>query len=509
MRFKGETVVFPEICDQVILSSTLFLIVFAPLAYGGVDGWALNLIRIVVLVMLGAWLLKSAYHRNFKFFHPPFTLAAGLFVVHILFQLAPLPAAWREFLAPVPRDHSILLPSNPDFSPPAQPSLWTNLSLYPTASLDGFLSLLTYLGLCGVLLNNFRERTRLRFLVMTLIAIGSFEAAYGLIEYWSGRRHIFWITKVVYLDDVTGTYVNHNHFAGLMELILPLAVGLLVERKTSHAAESSNRSATRMKVTNGSGFLKRAPLIGAVALMLVGLILSNSRGGLLSSLLSLLLLACFVLRKRGQGQTSFQIGIWVALLFGMVSVGLGREIISRFSYSIRDAPERLGVWKDSLKMVSDFPLWGTGLGTFRYVFPNYRSKIDFLIVNGVPRQATWNFAHNDFLQLLVECGIFGLLLALWALFSTFWHLFSPLNRYLNESYTTLEYSCVAGLLAIVFHSFVDFNLHIPANALIFCVLLCLAINLAHLEMPATRGNRGDAERCFWSGAQHNNRKQDD
>ena len=147
--------------------------------------------------------------------------------------------------------------------------------------------------------------------------------------------------------------------------------------------------------------------------MLISLVLSHSRGGLFSVGISLLLLVFFLLNQRRPPANRLTTLILATVL--LIMVFLSGELISRFSYSFRDAPERIGVWKDATKIAKDFPLWGTGLGTFKYVLPNYRQKVDILMVDGVPRQASWNFAHNDYLQLLVECGFLGLVLAGWAI----------------------------------------------------------------------------------------------
>jgi len=162
-------------------------------------------------------------------------------------------------------------------------------------------------------------------------------------------------------------------------------------------------------------------------------------------------------------------------LLACIGVIFSRQIATRFSYTVRDAPERIGLWKDGLKIVHDFRWFGTGMGTFKYVLPNYRSQLDFLDVNGVQRQAYWNFAHNDYLQLLIECGVLGFALALWAIYWTFEWLAEWRAQATSDAGNPWALSCLGGVIALLLHSLVDFNLHIPANALVFCILLSLAI----------------------------------
>jgi len=114
----------------------------------------------------------------------------------------------------------------------------------------------------------------------------------------------------------------------------------------------------------------------------------------------------------------------LALLAAIVAAVLAPRVLTRFSYAQRDAPERFELWQDSARIVRDYPLLGAGLGTYRDVFRNYRPQKDFFFVAGIPQPAAINYAHNDYLQLLTECGFVGFGLMTWALVVTLRHLFS-------------------------------------------------------------------------------------
>ncbi|MCI0624390.1 MAG: O-antigen ligase family protein [Acidobacteria bacterium] len=456
----------PDTCNRIVLSATLFLIVFSPLAYGGVDGWVVSLVRWVIGTMLLAWLARAASLREFKFHWPPFGTPAVLFFLLLVLQQLPMPFSWRAILSPEPLRHSILLPASPDFAVKATSSYWTQLTLHPAGTLQGTLDLLMCFTLCLILVNSLSSREEIQWAVVALMAVGGFEAVYGLIEFWSGRQGIFWFTKVHYREDVTGTYINHNHFAGLMAMLVPLTTGFLWLQTLKLEASGRNRS-LRWRV---------ALLVGVLTAMLLALVLSHSRGGLLSCAGALTWLLWMIWRKHVQhpGRRK-RLAVSVTVLVGLISLVLGREISSRFSFALRDAPERIGLWQDGLKIVPDFLWFGTGMGTFKYVFPNYRTQLDFLNVDGVPRQALWNFAHNDYLQLLIECGIIGFGLAVWGMSLTVGQFRQWQRSNGNAERHLLALSAFAGVLAILIHSLVDFNLHIPANALIFCTLASLAL----------------------------------
>ena len=182
----------------------------------------------------------------------------------------------------------------------------------------------------------------------------------------------------------------------------------------------------------------------------------------------------------------------LALLAAIMGVVLAPRILTRFSYAQRDAPERFELWQDSARIVRDYPLLGTGLGTYRDVLPNYRPQKDFFFVAGIPQPAAINYAHNDYLQLLTECGFVGFGLMAWALVATLRHLFSRFANHADWEVAAMGSSLLAGIVAFLLHSLVDFNMHIPANALMFCLLLSIALVLAqNVESDSATVDRGE------------------
>ncbi|MCX5713066.1 MAG: O-antigen ligase family protein [Candidatus Omnitrophica bacterium] len=126
---------------------------------------------------------------------------------------------------------------------------------------------------------------------------------------------------------------------------------------------------------------------------------------------------------------------------------------------------RWTIWADTLKMITDFPLFGTGLGTFKNIYPMYRT---------LSVQATVSYAHSDFIQLVSECGLLGLGLSVWFLAMFFKDVFSLwLNRH-NIFVKGITLGCLTGCLAILLHSFFDFSLQIPAIAFLFAIILALS-----------------------------------
>lgn len=468
-----------ERCERAILSITLFLIVFAPLAYGAVEPWA----RIVILLSIGLmaciWLWRRVLLGGARPSFPPFFLPAMLFLVLTVLQLVPLPRPVVEFLSPAER---------PLVTASGGSATWGRLTANAASTAAGALFLTASLTFCFILLNAFRHRSWVKLTLTVLLAVASFEALYGLVEYWSGRQHIFWYQKIYYLEEVTGTYINHNHFAGLVGPLLLVAIGVFVVRFArfvrggSYTFAEDGRSAWT-KVTATGRLLRRLPpslalLLGAIGLMAVALILSQSRGGLISCAIALALqVVLFWKMPRRPPEILQGLGV-LALLAVIAGIGLAPRILMRFSYAQRDAPERFELWQDSARIVRDYPLLGAGLGTFRDVLPNYRPQKDFFFVAGIPQPAAVNYAHNDYLQLLTECGFAGFGLMAWALVATLRHLLSRFANHEDWEIATLGSSLAAGISAFLLHSLVDFNMHIPANALMFSLLMTIALVLA-------------------------------
>jgi O-antigen ligase len=126
---------------------------------------------------------------------------------------------------------------------------------------------------------------------------------------------------------------------------------------------------------------------------------------------------------------------------------------------------RVTIDRDCLRMWRERPVVGWGLGTFPVVYPRFRSFYTSFFVNE---------AHNDYLQLLVETGLVGFAIALWFLVVTFRRAWAKLENWTETANGTLTVAALLGCVGILVHSFLDFNVQIPANAALFFVLCALA-----------------------------------
>ncbi len=274
-----------------------------------------------------------------------------------------------------------------------------------------------------------------RILIRTLVWLAAGQALLGVAQYLTGYRKILWYEKTRYLEDATGTYINHNHFAGLLVLALAPALGL---------------AAARLLGGKRSGVLYS----GIAVLLLLGLLFSRSRMGIAAGLAAFLFFGAYLWAKlpRRRGAPVMALIPLAALVYG-AWIGLG-PVAWRFAQTVERPDDRLTIWKDSWRLVEQRPLFGWGAGTFPAVYAAVRTE---------PSDLRWMEAHNDYLQLLCELGVVGV-----GLF--FGPLFLLVGRLARQAWRASglqgrgKAALAASLAAILLHEMVDFHLYIPANA---------------------------------------------
>jgi O-antigen ligase len=270
------------------------------------------------------------------------------------------------------------------------------------------------------------------------------------------------------LGDARGTWINRNHFAGFMGMMLPLLLGFSLSRV---------RWGVRLKfktLLQSNRVHQHSLLLLALVIMALALLFSKSRAGIMSLFFGV---GTFLFLIRGKDRKlPKRFWIIVGVFFGLTllyGLRIGFDpIIDRF-LMLNQGDSRLDFWKDSLEIIADHPL-GTGLATFKYVFPVY--NVTSLTVNVTPY-----YLHNDVLQLLVESGWPGFTLLIGAFLSFIVDSFRRIRRmvfYTDPQRFFIAVGAFSGLMSISFHSFFDFNLQIPANAIYFVVLLAMLKNSA-------------------------------
>jgi O-antigen ligase len=282
--------------------------------------------------------------------------------------------------------------------------------------------------------------------------VGVFESLYGIFEFFSGHRHILNLDYSSQISSVTGTFANRNCFAGYLLMVIPLSIGFLFSREANlHRRFKDWRH--RLSSLDGKSLLIGFGLI----LMILALVLSASRGGIMSLLLSFSLII-LLFRDPGKRERFSKILVMIFGLAVLWAAWIGLDaVISRFFTASEDFSGRWILWVNTFEIFKDFPVLGSGLGTFTEVLSMYRS---FHIV-GLDIQA-----ENDFLQLASFLFLF------------FRSTSGMRSLSHGEPQRYIGIGGLVGILALMFHSIVQKNLQLPANAFLYTVIWAVVLRIA-------------------------------
>src|SRR5712692_1544281 len=308
----------------------------------------------------------------------------------------------------------------------------------------------------------FRTLQDWRSFVWFGMVFGFLVSIFGILQHLTFNGKLYWFREMHFGGIPFGPYANRNHFAGFAELILPLALVPLVLGRVRR---------------------ERWPLVALFAVLPLGaLFLSTYRGGVISFGAQLVVLALVLILRRTMGKHLLAAGA-VLLLAGLMVSWLGAErILQRFS-SLESlevkAGKRASMRRDSWRIFLEHPVAGTGLGTLQIVFPLYETLYDGKIVN---------HTHNDYLETLAETGVLGGLVCTWFIAVLLVGSLKRLRQLNNSFAGTLQLSGLVACSGFLMHSLVDFNLHIPSNALLFFLMAHLATGEIRQALSPSRSS---------------------
>jgi O-antigen ligase len=441
---------------KLVEGSLIFGIVLAVLAFGGSEPISFAIVQLIFLVAAALLIVRGLTSAD-SFSWRMFTVPALLTGV-VLLQLCPLPASWVSRFA------------NNETS--IADVRWTSWSIEPHSTRNQLLILVTcVIAFCFAQLVSQDRKPKSR-LVLFLLGLGTFEAFYGLVQYLSGWQKIFAYAKKYDLEDATGTYINRNHYAGFLEMILPFGVALILYEYGKLRGSDSQSAASLKTMVQRRSFQKFVLCLCVSVVLFAALIFSRSRMGIIAVSASILMMFGLAAISRRQGKASLVFfAIFAALSLGLaIWIGPG-PIVSRFAsvsqeYSSLDQ-SRLSIWRDALGLVERHPLMGSGLGTFPVAFTSVQNAFLGQFVN---------HAHNDYVELASDIGV----PAAFMLFASFVFILVRATRTFRRTDGNFDRAvalgCVGSIVAILLHSLTDFNLYMPANALVFSAVLGLALS---------------------------------
>ncbi|MBL8212435.1 MAG: O-antigen ligase family protein [Bryobacterales bacterium] len=383
------------------------------------------------------------------------SLLAIVFALAVL-QVVPVPMAWIQRLSPLRHtDLNALATLGLDIPRRAA------LSFVPDATRTYLLTLgagiVSFLAVRSLA----SDRSPIWRLTWPLFVITAFQAALGIFQaYTEGTDGI-----------ATGTYANRDHYAFLLEMVLPFALLYppVILAQDRRRFESPALPALQACVP-----------LGVAVLLLVAIIHTLSRMGFLAALAALFVCGsmAFTLREWRVDYEVSQMPLWrqampaftVALIVFAGFIFLPTDpLIARFSDLARtediSADTRAQIWRDTMGLVKASPWVGCGWGGYESAFLRFKR---------VAPMSTVDYAHNDYLQVLVEAGIPAFAAGLLLILRLVWRTLRSAVYATNPEQRYLAIACSGSFTAVLLHSFVDFNLYVPANFVAFCWIAGMA-----------------------------------
>ncbi|MEJ2008273.1 MAG: O-antigen ligase family protein [Acidobacteriota bacterium] len=446
----------------------VFIFIGSALAFGGVQPIAYSLAEISIFVAVVLLLWNQQRHGRINLSLPIWPL---LFVLWVGLQLLPLPRAFVAEVSPADRLTSTWLGA---IDPR---SFWATMSIYPNATLVDLFKILAYLGAFIIAVHVFDSSRRKSVVVPALICLGCFEAGYGIIQHLLSWNKIFGVTDPYDLWVAIGTYINRNHFAGVIELTFPFAfASAFYSYQLWSEPKHSDPSARRGSDNISSLGFRVVFFLFLVVIMILSVVFSYSRGGILSIAITLIVLSLLTLLKVRRKSWGLVIGSLAALALGFsLWIGIG-TLVFRFHQmgqsNYLQTSERSMIWSDTAQLFRANPILGTGLGTYGQALRPFQTKLVNMYVD---------HAHNDYLEFASETGLVGFGLLFIPIFYLLVRMIIAFLKDHRRYRRAVLLGCIGSTLGLLIHSFTDFNLHIPANAIIFAVILGIGYKAACIE----------------------------
>lgn len=415
-RFSQQLDTF---CERGILGLVIVIVLWGPLAFGGMPAPAFLVIQGLTVLALGLWAVRIWVQRPFRLLWPPICWAVFVF---LLYALARCQLVQIEYVARME-----------------------------------LIQIVVYAALFFIVINNFNRRESATTMTFCLMALGLVLSWYAVFQFATKHPTVWGFPRrEQFIDRGGGTYINPNHLAGFLGMVIPLALSFTL----------LSRFKPTLKVLFAYCGLT----------MLAGVIVSLSRGGIVATGAALVIFCVLLLFQRGLLIPA--LGILAGLIALVCAFGSEFESVQkRFEKAFEQgklADVRIDYWPAAVHIFEDHPLWGGGPGHFDSEFARYRPPIV---------QVRPVYAHNDYLNTLSDWGAVGLGIILTVcgmLYYGAWKTWPALRPPEGDAGGTqksdksafLMGACL-GLLALLFHSAVDFNMHVPANAIIAVTLMAL------------------------------------
>ncbi len=435
-------------------------ILLSPIPFGCVGRVFSPLFYILILV-LSLFAMRQAEKQLHILFEKKIRLLFYGFLGFLAFQIVPLPLFLLKIFSPrTAQSLTQLKDQVPGFFP---------ISMVPFETVVFAFKFLVFALFFWVMINIKFEKKDITSIIKTLILSSILQVILGLVKYLQGNKFFFLffheIDKNEPLSFLTGTLGNSDHFAFYLEMILPLVLALFfLKLQFFESGESLREKFLSAMDENKSviAYFAGPVLLGA------GIILTGSRSGIMTMFFSFLVFGqlSFYLRQRRSVRKKlkfFLIGITFVVLF----IG-AQNTVNKFLSTGIESSGRFLRWPATLSMARDFPIFGSGFGTYRYTYFLYDTA----------EGGRWStHAHNDYLEAAAEGGVIGSLLFFLLIGMVIYSIVKMWMSRRHPEVKIIGIGIITSLFAAAFHSIFDFSLHIPSNVFVFVLVLVLGVKL--------------------------------
>jgi len=454
---------------QACYAAIGLIVIWGALAFGAVYPWAYTPLAdgCVVVGIAGLFLGRAK--------RPPLATLVICFAVlaaAVVLQLIPLSHDWLQQLSPA----TISFLSRYEFALIVDGAPWRAISIAPDKTRLALL-LLAALAIFMIGVARLISRLGAQRLVMPLIAFGAVLAIFGIVQEVLNLSNrivlVYGFWKPLYEGGRPfGPFINRNHFAGWMLMMLPLSLGYVyatIEQMWSDGSRGTHGRISLMASSSGGQLML---LIFACSMMFMSVLMTRSRSGIAAVGVVALLAGAMVILKQSTKKRRLATAAAFLVVVAATTAWAGGETILgralRPDSNNATVGGRLQIWRDTQAIIGDFPMWGSGLNTYGRATMVYQTE---------NRELHFQEAHNDYLQLAAEGGLLLGIPILITLGVFIGHVRSRFREAPKKGMTYwLRVGAVIGLVSVAAQSMVEFSLQMPGNAALFAVMAAIALH---------------------------------
>jgi len=443
-------------------------LLFAPLAFGSVETWSIGFVEFLVFLTTLVYCIETRKGAH-SYLKVPGIVPLSLLLIFMWLQLVPLPSSLVNSIAPgIYQAYAPIL----DIQETKQ---WIPLTVNQKSTLLEALRISCYAFFYILTIQILSKKEFLSKTVRIVAGLATAIAFLAILQKFTSHDLIYWFRHAPDNASPVGPWIYRNHYAGFMEMLFPIVLALFFYYRPTLRDKQSFRAKAVSILSSPSSNIQF--FLGfSVTIILASIFIGLSRGGIIAANLALFFFLVLLTRKSTNSGKIYPFIIFGAVLLAVTWFGW-EPILQRFNASTTETgiitEGRFPLWLDCTSLIKAFFVSGSGFGTFIHAFPQY---------NNLPTSLVYDHAHNDYIELLTDGGLIGLVLAASFVITVFLSGLKKLSLRRELYSVLLIIACLTGIFAILLHSITDFNMHNGANGLYFFFLCGLLVSAGNTRM---------------------------